>query len=409
MVGEMINKVIKTESDYEIALNEIEKLIDLDPDIGTADANRLELLILLVENYESKNYPIELPDPIEAIKFRMEQQNLEQRDLIPYIGSRSKVSEILNRKRPLTLSMIRAIHSGLGIPAKVLLQEQYLESEIDWSRFPIKEMISRNWIEGEPTKIENQHEEILQDFFGNISSLSPIIHGVLLRKSSHERSARPMDEYALTAWTAFVMRCANENPPEVVYEPSKVNLGFMQELVKKSVFDDGPLLARSFLRMHGVSLVIAPHLPGTYLDGATLMHLAKMPIIGLTLRFDRIDNFWFTLLHELAHLSLHYGKGIEHFYDDLEVDLELEIDTDRFEEEADELAGEALIPQDIWERSPASKVPMAAAAQSLARQLGIHPAIVAGRIRYELRAYRHLNNLVGYNQVRCLFPEVNWE
>ncbi|MDZ7361500.1 MAG: transcriptional regulator [candidate division KSB1 bacterium] len=119
-------KIIRSESGYKAALAAIEKLIDLDPDVGTPEADRLELLTLLVQDYESKTIKKALPDPIEAIKFRMEQQNLTPRDLEPFIGSRSKVSEVLSRKRPLMLSMIRALHSGLGIPAKVLLQKHKL-------------------------------------------------------------------------------------------------------------------------------------------------------------------------------------------------------------------------------------------------------------------------------------------
>src|SRR5437763_6688795 len=122
----MIMKGIKDQESYELALAEISNLMDSDPQPGTPDADRLELLILLVQDYETKNFPIEIPDPIEAIRFRMEQQNLSQRDLVPYIGSRSKVSEVLSGKRPLSLSMIRALHTKLGIPAKVILQEQDL-------------------------------------------------------------------------------------------------------------------------------------------------------------------------------------------------------------------------------------------------------------------------------------------
>src|SRR6266851_4172737 len=117
-------RVIKTEAEYRAALSAIESLIDLDPSPGTDEANRLELLTLLVEDYESRIVPTTLPDPIEAIRFRMEQQNLKQADLVPHIGSRSKVSEVLSGKRPLTLSMIRRLHRGLGIPAKVLLQDR---------------------------------------------------------------------------------------------------------------------------------------------------------------------------------------------------------------------------------------------------------------------------------------------
>lgn len=115
--------IFKTDEQYEEALALVEELMDLDPEPGTGDADKLELLILLISNYEKKHFPMEMPDPIEAIKFRMEQQQLSQKDLIPFIGSRSRVSEVLNRKRPLTLKMIRHLYKGLGIPAEILIQE----------------------------------------------------------------------------------------------------------------------------------------------------------------------------------------------------------------------------------------------------------------------------------------------
>lgn len=406
--AKMIDKVIKTELEYEAALNEIERLIDLDPEPGTREADRLELFTLLVGDYEEKNYTIVPPDPIDAIEFRMEQQSLAPRDLLPYLGSRSKVSEVLNRKRPLTLSMIRSLHSGLGIPASVLLQEQALIKGIEWERFPLKEMLARGWIEAEITGVQQQAERLLRAFFGSVDPAVPLIKAVLYRQSSHVRSGRSMDEYALIAWTARVMHLALETPPGTDFQPGTVDLSFMRELARLSVSDRGPALARDFLGRYGISLVIEPHLPGTYLDGAALMRWENMPVIGLTLRFDRIDNFWFCLMHELAHVALHFSKDVEQFYDDLEVDLEVEAEDDPREREADELAGEALIPQAIWNKSPASRLRSPLAAESLAKELEIHPAIVAGRMRHEFKAYRLLSNLVGYNEVRRLFPDIEW-
>ena len=116
-------KVIKTEQEYEEALAEVERLIALDPEPGTPQADNLELLSTLVEHYEIKRFPFDKPDPIDAILFRMEQQGLIQRDLVPYMGSRSKVSEVLARKRTLTLRMVRALSEGLGIPAEILIRE----------------------------------------------------------------------------------------------------------------------------------------------------------------------------------------------------------------------------------------------------------------------------------------------
>jgi len=117
-------KIIKTEAEYEAALARIEKIFDARP--GTPKGDELELLLLLVETYEDKSYPIDPPDPIAALRFRMEQDGLKPKDLIPYIGSKSKVSEVLNGKRPLSLAMIRNLVNGLRIPPDVALRKTKL-------------------------------------------------------------------------------------------------------------------------------------------------------------------------------------------------------------------------------------------------------------------------------------------
>ncbi len=114
-------KILKTEAEYEAVLRRIDQLMDATP--GTPEEEELELLALLVEKYEKEHYPVELPDPVEAIKFRMDQEGLSPKDLIPFLGSQSKVSEVLNYRRPLSLTMIRALKDGLEIPAEVLLQK----------------------------------------------------------------------------------------------------------------------------------------------------------------------------------------------------------------------------------------------------------------------------------------------
>src|SRR5208337_2673110 len=162
-------KVIKTHVDYEAALAHISSLLDRDPPPGTREAEELETLAVLVHEYETREFDIGSPDPIESIKFRMEQQNLSQRDLMPFIGSRSKVSEVLSGRRPLTLSMMRALHSGLGIPAKVLLQGREAadleESPIRWDKFPVREMVARGWIEEKVEDYRSQAADVLQRFF----------------------------------------------------------------------------------------------------------------------------------------------------------------------------------------------------------------------------------------------------
>ena len=112
-------KPIRSKSDHRAALKEIETLMSARP--RTAEGERLDVLVTLVESWEKKHYPMELPDPIEAIKFRMEQSDLRPKDLVPIIGQLNRVYEVLARKRPLTLAMIRRLHQDLGIPAESLI------------------------------------------------------------------------------------------------------------------------------------------------------------------------------------------------------------------------------------------------------------------------------------------------
>ena len=114
---------IRTDADYKAALKEISALMEFDPELNTPEGDRLDILATLVQAYEAKHIPIASPDPVEAIKFRMEQSGLSVKDLEPIIGKSNRVYEVLNRKRPLTLAMIRRLHQRLGIPAEVLIAE----------------------------------------------------------------------------------------------------------------------------------------------------------------------------------------------------------------------------------------------------------------------------------------------
>ena len=118
---------IHTETDYRATLKEISGLMASDPAVGTPQGDRLDILATLVQAYEERHFPIGAPDPVEAIKFRMEQSGLSVKDLEPLIGKSNRVYEILNRKRPLTLAMIRRLHQALGIPAEVLIAETVVE------------------------------------------------------------------------------------------------------------------------------------------------------------------------------------------------------------------------------------------------------------------------------------------
>ena len=114
-------KPIRTKADYRAALKEIETLMAAEAD--TPEGERLDVLVTLVEAYEQRHFPMDLPDPVEAIKFTMEQKGLTAKDLVPMIGRLNRVYEVLSRRRPLTIAMIQRLHSGLGIPAESLIKQ----------------------------------------------------------------------------------------------------------------------------------------------------------------------------------------------------------------------------------------------------------------------------------------------
>lgn len=396
-------KPIKNEEDYKEALGWVEELMDKNPDPESEEGEKLSLLVALIKDYESNAFPESLPDPVDAILFRMEQQNLKPSDLIPYLGSSSRVSEILSHKRSLTIPMMRNLESGLGIPAKILLKESNeLNTEVNnfWSKFPLKEMEKRKYF-GDKTLKNSNAKELIDDFFRPVGSYD--LFSGMLRKTYY-RSKNPVNKYALAIWSAYVIKKANTIKYPTTFKKGSVNPEFMRKIAKLSVDSEGPLLARDLLKEHGIGLVAERHFPNTYLDAITTMTNKDHPVIGLTIRHDRLDNFWFTLMHELAHVALHFDNPINLFYDDLD-----DKDASSNEEKAaDKHADEALIPESKWVNSPARLIPSPIAAQSLARELGIHLAIVAGKMRHENARYRYLFGLLGQGEVRKLFREVDW-
>lgn len=395
-------KVIKSEEDYKEALKLAEGLIARDPEPDSAEGEQLSLLSALIQDYETRFFPETLPGPIEAIKFRMEQADLKPADLIPYIGSRSRVSEILSGKRQLTIDMVRALSEGLGIPAKVLIQKPELRSESDyenWDNRLVTEMEKRGYF-GNASLARSKKSDLLRDFFSPVSSELQFVG--MLRKS-HYRSSPLTDKHALGAWATRVFREAQRTKAPARFQHATVSVRFMRELAQKSKQEDGPILAQRYLLDMGIILVIEPHLPKTYLDGATILINKDNPIIGMTLRYDRLDNFWFTLMHEVAHILLHFDQDISLFYDEIEGVKGVDMNTR--EQEADRVAHEALVPDSKWEVSPARLIPSPMAAQSLADELGVHVAIVAGVMRHEHQNYYYLNKIVNSYPVRRYFQE----
>lgn len=395
-------KTIRTEADYEAVLARIDELMDAE--LESPEGEELDVLADLVELYETKHVPMGYPSPVAAIEFRMDQAGLSPRDLVPFIGSRAKVSEVLSGKRAITMPMARALHEHLGIPADVLLREPGAAldeplADIEWSRFPLKAMAKLGWIPYVPDLAERA-EEFIGDLIERAGGRD-VASAALYRKNDHLRANAKMDPYALKAWCWQVLATANDSRPKVGYELGTVTLEFLRQIARLSWSEDGPRLAKEFLAKHGIPLVVVPHLPKTYLDGAALRLGDGRPVIGLTLRYDRVDNFWFCLLHELAHVGRHMDNNEgDAFVDDLTLRKVEGGREDPREAQADEWAEEALIPQAVWETSVVRHHPTPMAVMNLANVLQIHPAIVAGRIRYEQQNYRLLSQFVGTGEVR---------
>lgn len=395
----MIPKVIKNETDYEAALARIDELMNADP--GTAEGDELELLVTLVEMYEEKTHPIDLPDPIDAIKFRMDQMEMKPKDLIPFIGSRSKVSEVLSRQRSLSITMMRKLHEGLGIPAEVLLKETggkiaSTPAGIEWERFPMAEILKRDWLpdfSGTLSEAKKQAEDLLGTWASTLGF--EVLQPALLRQ--HVRAESESDGYALAAWRIRVsLQALEQKTPR--YQTGTVTFEFMRDLVRLSYMDNGPLLAREFLLKSGIHFVVERHLPHTHLDGAAIRLPDGSPLVALTLRHDRLDNFWFTLSHELAHIALHFdGSDCSAFFDDLD-----QTGVNTYEGDADKWASEALIPSEVWQSADMVRKPSTRKVLEFSARLRINPAIAAGRIRKEKNDYKIFAGLLGYNEVRKL-------
>lgn len=393
--------VIKTEEQYDAALARIEEIIFAEPESETEC--ELELLALLIKVYEDEKYPIDAPDPVTAIRFRMEQAGLKPKDLIPYIGSQSKVSEVLSGRRPLSSSMMRNLHKGLGIPAEVLIQKASPQEAIEktWEQhgLPIAEMTKRGWFpgfHGDWRQAKQEKEELLATFFA--PALSAGVQPQMTLNRQMMRSGSTCNQGALLAWRIRVITLAlREALPR--YEPRSVNEELLDHLAHLSYLDEGPRLAKEFLAKVGISLIIEQHLPGTHLDGAALKLPDGSPVVALTLRHDRLDNFWFTLFHELAHVALHLDRdGVEGFFDNLDVSS-----TQTHEREADEMACNCLIPVELWRKSGLNESSTHEQIRQFAKTLHISPAIPAGRIRKSTGNYRHFSRLIGQGKVREQF------
>lgn len=384
---------IRTPSDHADALRRIEHIFDAAP--GTVEADELDVLTTLVSVYEKDSVPA--PTPVDAILFRLEQAGLTKRALEPLLGSRSRVSEILSGERKLTVDMMRALHLHFGIPAESLLGSPK-KTEIHPEPKRQQEPSARAMAELVASGLMRAKEGYAEFLERSRQLLAPLAgkQPAHLRKTRTERTNAKTDAAALEAWCAAVLLRSLEVRVAKRSRKHTYDMAMARELAALSASPTGLEEVGAFLAQRGIALVVLRHLTGTYLDGAAMRRKDGVNVIALTLRYDRIDNFWFTLLHEFAHVACHLSEETSMIFDDLELRSD-----DGIEEEADSFAQRALIPDDIWKSVHAdfgtSEV------TRIAEQAQIHPAIVAGRWQREFRDYRRFSKLVGHGEVRSTF------
>ena len=392
---------VNSEQAYDEAIERIESLWGAES--GTPEGDELDVLLTLVGVYEQENHAVPPPTPIEAISFVMEQRDMKQVDLVPYIGSRSKVSEVLRGKRTLSLSMIRSLHTHLSIPAEILISEGMnfpIDGEdVKWDSFPVTEIVKRGLVTGLDPKA--QAEEIMRELASQACTDSYFTeqNHACLRQGA--RRNEKDDSYSVDAWILGILALSEKIETGVKFNQNILDKSIIGKVVCLSGLKDGPLRAKEFLQNKGIKLVAVPHFKQTYLDGAALLNKKGESIIALSLRYDRLDNFWFTLAHELAHLALGHAYSVEGQC--IIDDLDLIEPQNEIENEADELARESLIPDQLWTSHSARKTGKSKDIVDLASKADIHKSIIAGRIRYERNNFRILWPHVGTGMVRKLF------
>ena len=401
---------LKNPAEFNRAVNRIDEIFlenpGLDLEGDTPEARELDRISDLVIEYEDYFVHIDPPPPGGIIQVQLDQLELDESDLIPILGSRAVVSEVLHGKREVNLQMARALHEHLGIPAEDLLEaNQFLHTvdpNPDPKDFPMSEMASAGWF-GEGFDVKDWPGGAIE-FLMRSAGITTTQHiaNVAYRRNDDRRINAKVNPFALQAWCWRVLALTNQDEELPGYVPGTVNEEFMRQIAELSTHSDGPLQAQTRLREAGIALQTVRHLSRTYLDGAALLATDGRPVVGLTLRYDRVDNFWFTLLHELAHVMLHLDEENPVFPDDMSL-RGINLAEGQREADADDAAEDALIPPGEWEASGLSQRANAASVVSFAQKWHIHPAIVAGRVRHEKRNFRLLSQFVGTNTIRPHF------
>jgi HTH-type transcriptional regulator/antitoxin HigA len=261
-----------------------------------------------------------------------------------------------------------------------------------------REMVRRKWFQPESIqdKVAARGAALFDFLFGGGQRKLAL---AMFKRSRPRADRNVFADITTMAWVAHVTDTALARPSSVKFKVEDLNRNFLAHLTRLSAYEDGPKRVLHAVREIGVNVIIESGLPGMSLDGASMHTKDTGPIVAMTLRYDRLDNFWFTLMHELGHVALHLCEPSDHLFLDVLEGGDM-TDEEEVEAEANAFAKDSLVPRDTWLRSDARRLGSGSSVIALAKQLGIHPAIVAGRIRFERKEFRIFNDLVGIGEVR---------
>ncbi|HVZ55782.1 MAG TPA: XRE family transcriptional regulator [Chitinophagaceae bacterium] len=337
--------------------------------------------------------------PLALIKARIA-NGLTQADLAEKLGLKAQQIQKYEAEKYETASLrtLQKVSGVLGIDISADVQIKEIEAPDIYNvkKYPFRQMFQQKWFPNFAgtlnDAVQNSDKLIAELYFSaGIRELQPAFNKTTIRSGSE------VNVFALNAWYAKVLLKARGQELTSFFNKKIVSSDWLSQLAQLSSEPNGPISAIEFLRASGVRVVIEPHLEGTHIDGAALLLDEIYPVIALSLRYDRLDNFWFVLFHELAHIILHLNSEVKMIFDDLDVKRE------GIEEEADKYALNAIIPDDIWKISLARFSPSENTILNQAKKLKIHPALVAGRIRWEKGEYYLYNDLIGQGKVRQQF------
>src|SRR3990167_3046206 len=328
-------------------------------------------------------------------------RGLSQKDLARKLGLREQAIQRWESEkyRSITLSNYQKVAQTLGV--RLRLDE--LRPRGDWEYTydvttddlmkVVRHARGHKWLDGQDQEDEKAISTLVRLVGDHVSR-----YGTPSLLRTGLKTVDRAQDWSLLSWKAQVTRRAERVIEEARPKYRPINLSWLIDLVRLSVLDDGPRRAQELLLEHGIVLVIEAHIKGVPFDGASF-RADDIPVIGMTICRDSIDNFWFTLLHEVAHVILHYRTGLSAgFFDDLAFE-----ELDDLEQEANSFAGSLLIPTEAWVRSPARIAKSPEPIEKFANLLGIHPAIVFGRIRMERKNYSIFSNKIGQGLVRKQF------